>query len=197
MEGGAAWAVSLARDLIAHWQKRAGHAIDRYHPDRVDRNLIADLVGTYGSDGVRARADQLEAALSYLNQPVGEGDLVDEFEASGIDGPETVERIFREQFFAGCEADDPLTCLAFDERLGPGVGVVLGSDLGHWDAPHATELLVEAWDQVERGLLTEEQFRRLTFDDPVRAWAGSGLGPFAGTALEGEICRGSAARARQ
>jgi predicted TIM-barrel fold metal-dependent hydrolase len=189
MEGGAAWAVSLARDLIAHWQKRAGHAIDRYHPDHVDRRLIADLVGTYGADGVRARADQLEAALSYLNQPVCADELVDEFEASGIDGFETVERIFREQFFAGCEADDPLTCLAFDERLGPGVGVLLGSDLGHWDAPDATELLAEAWDQVERGLLTEEQLRRLTFDDPVRAWAGSGLGPFAGTALEDEIRR--------
>jgi predicted TIM-barrel fold metal-dependent hydrolase len=194
MEGGVAWAVSLARDLIAHWQKRAGHAIDRYNPEHVDRRLIADLVGTHGSDAVQARADRLETALSYLNQPVRKDDLVDEFEPSGIDGFETIARIFRDQFFAGCEADDPLTCLAFDERLGSGVGVLLGSDLGHWDAPDATELLADAWDHVERGLLTEEQLRRVTFDDPVRAWAGPGLGPFAGTTLEPEIRRWSAER---
>jgi hypothetical protein len=193
MEGGTAWAVSLARDLVAHWEKRAGPAIDRYNPERIDHELVAELVEAYGSDAVRARADELDAALATLNQPVPEGDLVDEFAPSGIDGPDAIARIFRDQFFAGCEADDPLTCLAFDPRLGSGVGVLLGSDLGHWDAPDAAALLGEVWDQVEQGLLTEAQVRRLTFDDPVRAWAGPGLGPFAGTALAGELRQRAAA----
>jgi hypothetical protein len=48
-------------------------------------------------------------------------------------------------------------------------------------------LLTEAWEQVERGLLTSAQLRALTFEDPVRAWAGNGLGPFRGTALEAEV----------
>jgi hypothetical protein len=29
--------------------------------------------------------------------------------------------------------------------------------------------------------------RALTFEHPVRAWAGNGLGPFRGTALEAEV----------
>jgi predicted TIM-barrel fold metal-dependent hydrolase len=189
MEGGATWAASLCFDVISHLEKRSGTALGRYDPARVDRALIATLLEEYGSDAVRERADRLDAALTPMMEPVLDHDSVDEFAMSGLGDAEAVHRVFREQVFAGCEADDPLIGMAFDGRLGTrqNVGVLFGSDLGHWDAPDASHLLVEAWEQVETGRLTEEQLRVLTFDDPVRAWAGSGLGPFRGTALEGEL----------
>ncbi len=189
MEGGVAWAVSLRSDIVSHWEKRAGLAIDRYDPSRIDRRLVADLVHEYGTDAIRARADRIEEVLTPLGLPVADHDVIDEFAESALDGPDAIHRVFRDQFFASCEADDPLIFLAFDDRLAAGahIGVLLGSDLGHWDAPDATQFLTEAWEQVERGLLTPEQLRAVTFDDPLRALAGSGLGPFRGTAVHDEV----------
>jgi len=66
MEGGVAWAVSLRGDVVSHWEKRAGLAIDRYDPSRIDRRLVADLVHEYGTDAIRARADRIEEVLSPL-----------------------------------------------------------------------------------------------------------------------------------
>jgi len=146
MEGGVAWAVSLRGDVVSHWEKRAGLAIDRYDPSRIDRRLVADLVQEYGPDAIRARADRIDEVLSPLGLPVADHDVIDEFAESALDGPDAIHRVFRDQFFAGCEADDPLIFLAFDDRLAAGmhVGVLLGSDLGHWDAPDATQFLAEA-----------------------------------------------------
>jgi hypothetical protein len=183
--------VSLRSDLIRHLELRAGEAVARYNPDRLDRQLLADCLASHGGDALRARADRLGEALGPLAQPVAEGDAVDEFAESGLEGPDAVREVFTTQFFAGCEADDPLTCLAFDSRFSAGgrLGALFSSDLGHWDAPEAALLLTEAWDQVERGLLTSDQLRAITFEDPIRAWAGSGLGPFRATALEAEVQR--------
>ncbi|HEY1636678.1 MAG TPA: amidohydrolase family protein [Acidimicrobiales bacterium] len=191
MEGGVAWAVSLRSDLIRHMELRAGEAVACYNPDRLDRQLLADCLASHGGDALRARADRLGEALGPLAQPVADGDAVDEFAESGLEGPDDVREVFTTQFFAGCEADDPLTCLAFDSRFSAGgrLGALFSSDLGHWDAPEAALLLTEAWDQVERGLLTSDQLRAITFEDPIRAWAGSGLGPFRATALEAEVQR--------
>ncbi len=91
---------------------------------------------------------------------------IDEFVESGIDGPADVARIFSEQLFFGCEADDPLNALAFTPGLLP-LGVRLnaffGSDIGHWDVPDQREVLPEAWELVEHGHISRDDFGDFTF----------------------------------
>jgi hypothetical protein len=67
---------------------------------------------------------------------------------------------------------------------------VLGSDISHWDVTDMTEPVAEAFELVERGLLTESEFRELTFVNPVRLHAALNPNFFAGT-----VCEAAAAAA--
>ena len=48
-------------------------------------------------------------------------------------GPDTLRRLFAEQFFFGCEAEDRTIEFGFDNPLGFDMAPTLGSDIGHWD----------------------------------------------------------------
>ena len=72
---------------------------------------------------------------------------------------------FSRSFFWGCEGDDALVGLAYDERvipLGARLRPMMGSDLGHWDVPSFTLPLVEAYELLEHGILTAAQFEEFT-----------------------------------
>jgi hypothetical protein len=56
---------------------------------------------------------------------------------------------------------------------------MFASDLGHWDVPDACEVLPEAWELVERELLSPADFRAFTYDHAVQLW---GTEIFANTA---------------
>jgi len=43
LEGGVAWACSLYADLIGHWEKRNGVAVENYNPASLDRKAYLDL----------------------------------------------------------------------------------------------------------------------------------------------------------
>ena len=68
-----------------------------------------------------------------------------------------------------------------------------------------TEVLVEAYEGVEDGIITEDDFRDFVFGNPVRFWAGMNPNFFKGTAIEsqvqkfliqslGDSCRGAVER---
>ena len=44
---------------------------------------------------------------------------------------------------------------------------VFGSDLGHWDVPDLRGVLPEAWELVEEGRITGEDFRDFAFANAV------------------------------
>jgi hypothetical protein len=96
----------------------------------------------------------------------------------------TLVELFRRNFYFGCEADDPMTALAFDPRMKMHLKPVLGSDIAHFDVLDATEVIGEAYELVERELLTEDNFRDLTFANPIRLFAGMNPDFFRGTILE-------------
>jgi hypothetical protein len=50
-----------------------------------------------------------------------------------------------------------------------------------------TEVLVEAYEGVEDGILTEEDFRDFVFANPVRLWAGMNPHFFTGTVVESQV----------
>ena len=61
---------------------------------------------------------------------------------------------------------------------------MFGSDISHWDVPDMNESVHEAWEQVERGTLTEGDFREFTFTNVVRLHAGTNPDFFTGTSVE-------------
>ena len=76
---------------------------------------------------------------------------------------------------------------AFNDKVNPmGVklGAMMSSDIGHWDVNDMTEVVEEAFELVEDGLLSENDFRDFTFTNAVRLYAGLNREFFKGTVCE-------------
>ncbi len=187
LEGGVGWARNLFADLVGHWEKRNRDALPLYDPEALDRGALADLFGRYGSKRVLERADQLDRSLHLLSEPDEPVGQRDEFAACRIESPDDIRRVFSEKFFFGCEADDPMNASAYDTRstpLGARLHAVFSSDIGHWDVPDMAGVLPEAHELLERGLLSERDFRDFVFESPRSLWCHGNPDFFAGTALE-------------
>jgi predicted TIM-barrel fold metal-dependent hydrolase len=182
LEGGAAWAATLLADLIGHLEKRGAGAVEHYDPDRIDLPQLRALVDEHAPPAIADRADRLAEAVHTMLSDPGD-DATDELAASGLRTAEDVVDLFDRQVFVGCEADDHLNPVAFDRRLLPGgrpLHAMFASDIGHWDVPDITEVLPEAWEAVEDGLLTAEDFRAFTCTNALELW---GPDVFAGTTV--------------
>jgi hypothetical protein len=182
LEGGVGWAVSLYADLIGHWQKRNPVAMAATDPAKADGAVLAELFTTYGG----AWADTPPPPRAW--RPTDQ-DFFDEFEATGIERAEDFVELFASPFFFGCEADDPITATAFDQKLNPfgtRLQALFGSDISHWDVPDMTEVVRESWEMVEHGLLSEEDYRDFTFTNPIRFYTRTNPKFFEGTRVAGE-----------
>ncbi len=62
--------------------------------------------------------------------------------------------------------------------------------ISHWDVPDMTEVLREAFELVERQLLTGEDFRDFTFTNAVRLHAGANPDFVRGTAAKTAAAHG-------
>src|SRR5262245_342431 len=184
LEGGVGWACTLFADMIGHWEKRNGKAIRHLDPAALDVDLMIELIDKYGTPATVQRRDDIRAALSVTGSPP---EQLDDWWRCGIERVEDIYELFVPRFFFGCEADDPVTAWAFDERVNPMgavMQVVFGSDISHWDVPDMRESVAEAWEQVDDGRFTEAQFRDFTFTNPVRLHAGMNPAFFDGTVCE-------------
>jgi predicted TIM-barrel fold metal-dependent hydrolase len=171
LEGGVAWAATLCADLGGHFEKRHGDAILRYDPERLDRASLRVLMSRYGDDEVTKRLDRLDDALHMLSERDEDRGSLDEFARCGARSPADIRAMFADQCFFGCEADDPMTALAFaPDYAGTRLRAMFASDLGHWDVPDARTVLPEAWELVERGLLSRDDFKAFTYDNALALW---------------------------
>ncbi len=173
LEGGVSWAASLFADLIGHWEKRNGEAINDLDPDRLDVDTLMEFMNTYGDEPVLARLDRIR---EYFSRPAGRPVEINESRATGIEKVEEFLDLFVPRFYFGCEADDPLVAWAFAEKINP-LGArfrpIFGSDISHWDVPDMTEPVAEAHELVERGVIGPEEFREFMFLNPVRLHGGA------------------------
>lgn len=187
LEGGIAWAASLYADLIGHFEKRGGDAVFQFDPTRVDREEFAGLIERYGSEAFVSAIDRLEEGLTVMSDPAEDPATLDEFRHTGIGSAEDIRRVFTDQLFFGCEADDPLVPIAFDGRtapLGARLRAVFSSDIGHWDVPDMSRVLEEAWEAVDEGRLDEADFRDFAFGNAVDFFTAVNPGFFEGTEVE-------------
>jgi hypothetical protein len=183
LEGGAAVGVQLYVSLVANWEKRGGAAIERLDPERLDQERLLELLAESDPRLARYPAEQLVGARGRMTR------VHDDYAAAKITSVEDVRDRFCTNFAWGCEADDPLTGLAFDRRvtpLGALVPAFFASDLGHWDVPEFDEPLHEAVELVERGILDAGQLRDFVLGNPARFYAALDPEFFAGTAIEAE-----------
>jgi predicted TIM-barrel fold metal-dependent hydrolase len=192
LEGGVSWACELFNGLVGHWDKRNQHAIHTLDPDRLDVDELMSWFERYGDDTVTANLEEIRA---YFSRPAARPAQLDEFAACGIEQKSDLRELFEPHFYFGCEADDPLVPWAFRDDINP-LGArlrpILGSDISHWDVPDMTEPVAEAYEAVEKGHMTERDFREFTFLNPARLHAGANPDFFAGT-----VCEAAVTSARQ
>lgn len=189
LEGGVAWACNLLSDIVGHFEKRNREALAHYDPANLDRAALDDLFARYADEAFAARADRLDQTLGFLSDPDEDPAVLDEWAPSGVRSVEDIVRIFTERCFFGCEADDPMNAMAFDDRINPGgsrLRAMFASDIGHWDVPDFTGVLPEAWELVEDDLVDREQFADFMFGNVVRLFTGTNPDFFAGTTVEAE-----------
>lgn len=189
-EGGVAWASALLAGILGHYQKRRRDAIDHYDPARLDMAQLRSLFEAHATGGIASRLDRLAESLIMLSDPDELPHDVDMFGESLLTSEEQIVELFSTRFFYGCEADDPMNALAFARDLSPGgarLPAIFASDVGHWDVRDMLDVLPEAYELVEDGHLTGEDFRDFTFANAARLWAGQNPAFFDGTSVEGDV----------
>jgi hypothetical protein len=185
LEGGVVNGVRLLVDLVGRWHKRGRAGMAHLHPANLDLGALGELLSAYHSPSAPFPPEQV---LGDADWSLAES-APDDFASIGEDGATEICRVFATNLFWGCEADDPLVGLAFDERLTPGrtrVPAVMGSDVGHWDVTHFDSPLAETWELVERGILDADQLRDFTFSNAVRLYGAPSGQFFRDTAVESE-----------
>jgi predicted TIM-barrel fold metal-dependent hydrolase len=190
LEGGVGWACMLLADLVGHWEKRGPRGLAGTDPRSLDRALLMHEARAHGYDAIVAELARRDGwpdpDAAHLTG--GLADL-DDYAACRLERPEDWRELFVAPFFFGCEADDRLNAWAFDRRvnaLGARLNAILGSDIGHFDVPDMRDVLPGAFELVESGVMTAEDFRDFSFANAVRLWGEVNPWFFEGTAVEEE-----------
>ena len=184
LEGGVSWACQLQLDMMEHFEKRnIDTLLATLDPRLVDHDLLNQLYQQYAT-GRMAGRERPFAGWSRSNSDPNE-EYDDDFAESGIKSTADIVDIFG-RFYFGCEADDRMNAVAFNTNLNPQgrtLQAMFASDIGHWDVPDARDCVPEAWELVEEGLISEDDFESFTFRHPVRFLLESNPSFFDGTAI--------------
>jgi predicted TIM-barrel fold metal-dependent hydrolase len=186
LEGGVGWACMLYADLIGHWEKRNRQALDNTNPYVLDQAALLDFAQKYGVETLVEAVRRGEGLDDNGNGTGGVEDL-DDYSRCQIARKEDIRDLYVPRFYFGCEADDPINAWAFDRRanpMGARLNALFSSDIGHFDVPDMTEVLPEAYELVEHGLLTDDDFRDFMFANAVRFWGEVNPDFFKGTVVE-------------
>jgi hypothetical protein len=174
--------------LIEHWEKRRRAGLQ--YPSATNVAELQQLIGRYGDRRLKASAEALmnsldpfrpECSLEELGRPEH---VADDFAAAGINSKDDVRAVFSGNFYFGCEADDRGTMWAFDPRMGVRLRPVFSSDFTHFDVPDFKEVIPEAFEMVEKGFVTEQDFREFTYTNAARLHTRNNPDFFKGTVVE-------------
>jgi predicted TIM-barrel fold metal-dependent hydrolase len=194
LEGGVGWACNLYGDLISHWKKRDKSFMEKtFRPDLLDRAEMRRIMEphvknnkhfTRNMDEIFARGlDPVEPGVSqeeFTKRDLGS----DDFARVKIANTAELRRLYANNFYFGCEADDPMTMMAFHPTARLKLKAMLGSDIGHFDVVDPAEVMEEAWEMVDHGLITESDFREFTFSNVVEMHGQMNADFFRGTLVE-------------
>jgi hypothetical protein len=189
LEGGVGWGCQLFGDLIEHWERRGAPALKRMDPDKLDRKLLLDLVDRHGYDDI---AEVLKSRDGWpdpnAKQLTGNRAELDDFAACEITRKEDWVELYAKPYYFGCEADDRMNATAFGRGnpFGSKLNAIYSSDIGHFDVIDFRDPLPEAYELVEDGHITEDDFRAFVFKNPVMLWGKQNPRFFDGTVVAKE-----------
>jgi len=190
MEGGAGWAVNLYNDLVRHWKTRNPDALQYLDPDNLDRDQLKALMKAFGTPTMRTVVNGAALETGRLFGSAPPPDKRDDFRHAGIQRVEQIRDQFVNSFYFGSEGEDPLVGTAFNRRVNAcqaKLSMLLGSDIGHFDVLDMNGVLAEAYEQVEHGVLDENEFREFSFENAARFWTSHNPDFFKGTVVEREV----------
>jgi predicted TIM-barrel fold metal-dependent hydrolase len=186
LEGGVGWGCQLFADLIEHWERRGRAGIAYMDPQKLDRPLLKSLVEKYGYADF---ADQLARTDGWVtpeeDKLTGGVTELDDYAACKITRKEDWIDLYAKPFYFGCEADDRMNVTAFGRAnpFGARINAIFSSDIGHFDVPDMMSPVPEAYELVEDGFLSDDDFRDFTFANAVRLWGTQNPRFFEGTVV--------------
>src|SRR5690349_12435877 len=189
LEDGVGWAAQLFGDLIEHWERRGAPALERMKPEKLDRKLLMDKVQQYG---YRDIADALKARDGWPSPDTqdltGNRTELDDFAPCKITRKQDWIDLYANPFYFGCEADDRMNATAFGKGnpFGARLNAIFSSDIGHFDVIEFRDPLPQAHELVEKGLITDDDFRDFVFANSVRLWGTQNPRFFEGTRVAKE-----------
>jgi predicted TIM-barrel fold metal-dependent hydrolase len=188
LEGGVGWACMLYADLVGHWEKRNGQAIQSTHPSRLNLAALLQYTEKYGGPAMVEAVRKGEGLEGDSNSALSGGvEDPDDYFRCRIEKKQDIKDLFVPRFYFGCEADDPANAWAFNDRANPmraRLNAIFSSDIGHFDVPDMTAVVPEAYELVEHGLINEVDFRDFMFANAVRFWGEVNPDFFRGTAVD-------------
>jgi predicted TIM-barrel fold metal-dependent hydrolase len=189
LEGGVAWGCQLFGDLIEHWERRSLDALENMKPEKLDRGLLMKLVRQYGYEDIAAALEERNGYPDpeQMNLTGGLKEL-DDFAACRIKRKQDWIDLYATPYYFGCEADDRTIAWAFGKTnpFGARLNAIYSSDIGHFDVIDMRDPLPEAYELVEDGFLSADDFRDFTFANAVRLWGTQNPKFFEGTRVAKE-----------
>ena len=187
LEGGVGWGCQLFCDLIEHWERRGAKGLERMDPTKLNRQMLRELVDKYGYGEIAAELDKRDGWPLEEDFLTG-GMPPDDYIHCNITQKQDWIDLFATPYYFGCEADDAMNAVAFGKTmpLGARINAIYSSDIGHFDVMDMRDPLPEAWELVEHGHITEDDFRDFTFANAVRLWGTQNPRFFEGTSVAKE-----------
>ena len=189
LEGGVGWGCQLFADLIEHWERRGKKGLEYMDPTKLDRALLRSLVEQYKYDDIAAELARRDGWPAKEEDSLTGGvPVLDDYAACEITRKEDWIDLYATPFYFGCEADDRLNAVAFSKfnPFGARINAIFSSDVGHFDVPDMRQVLPEAYELVEDGLVSADDFRDFTFANAVRLWGAGNPRFFEGTVVAKE-----------
>ncbi len=185
LEGGVGFACLLYTDLINHWEIRNRDALAFTDPGNLDLGVLDELVEKYGgTEMLEAVKERRSIGTRNDANTIGGIEELDDYSRCEIATKKDFLELFVERFYFGCEADDSSNAWAFNRKfnpLGAQLKALFGSDIGHFDVQDMSGVLPEAYELVEEEKITDRDFRRFVFENPVKFWGETNVNFFEGT----------------
>ena len=188
LEGGVGWGCQLYCDLIEHWERRGAKGLQNMDPTKLDRKLLREMVDKYGYGDIGAELDRRDGWPLKEEDALTGGVPLDDYHFCKISQKQDWIDLYATPYYFGCEADDRMNAVAFGKTmpLGARINAIFSSDIGHFDVVDMRDPLPEAYELVEDGHITEDDFREFVFANSVRLWGTQNPRFFEGTRVAKE-----------
>lgn len=182
-EAGVGWLTCHYMKMQELWGKR-GKNIEQYNPALLDVPYLKEQVMKYGTEMDKKHIGFFDGLKDGLVEP----EVLNEFGLLGVSNQTELKEHYESRFYAGCEADDWGLVHAFGPNpRGIQLKMTFGSDVGHWDVADCNDIMHEALELRDEGLITEKQAKKFLFANAAELYTTVNPDFFKGTVLEKKV----------